>query len=81
MIRGRSVPTMTFPAHHAISDAAIRARARRAGYAVQRSRQQFLHLNNRGQYRLLNARTNFVVLGERFDATLADIDAFLDDGT
>ena len=71
---------MTFPAHHAISEAAIRARARRAGYAVQKSR-QFLHLNNRGQYRLLNARMKFVVLGERFDATLEDIDAFLDGGT
>jgi hypothetical protein len=68
---------MTFPANHAISEAAIRARAKRAGYAVQKSR-QFLHLNHNGQFRLVNAWTNSVVLGERFDATLEDIDAFLD---
>jgi hypothetical protein len=56
----------------------VRARARRAGYYVQKSRQRNYvpNLNNQGQYMLVNDR-NRIVLGERFDATLDDIEAYL----
>jgi hypothetical protein len=35
--------------------------------------------HNYGKYMLLNVRTCFVALGEKFDATLEDIESFLND--
>jgi hypothetical protein len=35
------------------------------------------HSNNLGEYMLLDAARNLIVLGQRFDATLDDIEAFL----
>ncbi len=56
----------------------IRKLARRRGYLVRKSRaRKYLHGNNRGAYMLMSMR-NVVVLGERFDASLDDIAAFLD---
>jgi hypothetical protein len=43
---------------------------------MQLSRQRMLHLNNRGKYMLIHADRNWIVLGERFDASLADIEAY-----
>jgi hypothetical protein len=57
----------------------VRSLARRRGYVVRKSRQwkHVPNLDNFGDYMLCDARTNFVVLGSRFDATLEDIDAYL----
>ena len=44
--------------------------------ALSRPRKHVRHGNNYGKYTLLNVRTCFVVLGEKFDATLEDIESF-----
>jgi hypothetical protein len=53
----------------------------RAGYRVCKSR-EWKHIpnvdNNFGEYMLLNTSSNYPVLGWRYDATLNDIEAFLD---
>lgn len=55
----------------------IRYLARRHGYVVRKSRarRHVPHSNNFGGYMLLEANRWRVVLGERFDATLDDIEA------
>jgi hypothetical protein len=35
------------------------------------------HSDNFGEYMLIDAARNLIVLGQRFDATLDDIEAFL----
>jgi hypothetical protein len=55
----------------------VRSRAKRAGYAVKKSR-GMLSINNRGEFMLINANRNWIVLGQRFDATLNEIVDFLD---
>jgi hypothetical protein len=59
-------------------EARIRRRARRHGYVVRKSRERKYvpHSNNFGDYMLIQADRNVVVLGERFNATLEDIEAF-----
>lgn len=54
-------------------------RAKRLGYHVTKSRQRTRvpNADNHGYYRLINTNDNWVVLGERFDARLEDIDEFL----
>jgi hypothetical protein len=61
------------------SEASVRRRAKRLGYYVTKSRQQkrVPNADNHGYYRLINTNDNWVVLGERFDAKLEDIDEFL----
>jgi len=61
------------------NESTFRSRARRRGYYVEKSRQwkHVPHLDNFGRYMLIDANSNFVVLGARYDATLEDIDAFL----
>ncbi len=56
----------------------VRGLARRRGYTVSKSREwkHVPHANNHGEYMLANDR-NFVVLGDRFNATLEDIEGFL----
>jgi hypothetical protein len=59
----------------------IRRKAIRQGYVIRKSRQQFVpNIDNHGEYMLVDAYSNLVALGERFDATLEDIDAFLGEG-
>jgi hypothetical protein len=50
------------------------------GYVVWKSREwkYVPHSNNFGEYVLVNDR-NCVMLGDRFDATLEDIERFLND--
>jgi hypothetical protein len=55
----------------------IRGRARRAGYIVRKSRCG-INMDNAGEFRLVDAHKNLVVLGERFDATLDEILDFLE---
>ena len=56
------------------SESAVRRAAAKAGYRVIKSRQQ-VHLDNLGEFQLVE--NNMVVLGARFDASLADIRKFL----
>jgi hypothetical protein len=59
----------------------VRSMARRRGYLVRKSRER-LHvpnLDNFGDYMLIDASTNFVVLGSRFNTSLADIETYLTD--
>jgi hypothetical protein len=62
-----------------LNEASVRSLARRRGYRVHKSRQwkHVPNLDNFGDYMLCDARTNFAVLGSRFDATLDDIEAYL----
>ena len=61
------------------SEASVRRRAKRLGYHVTKSRQRTRvpNADNHGYYSLINTNDNWVVLGERFDARLEDIDEFL----
>jgi hypothetical protein len=56
---------------------ALRARARKLGYAIRKSRSRSIHEDNLGQYALVKEDSNDVVLGERFDASLEEIAAYL----
>jgi hypothetical protein len=60
----------------------VRRMAGRAGYIVRRSRQwkHVPNLDNHGDYMLVDADSNFAVLGFRFDATLDDIADWLAPG-
>jgi hypothetical protein len=54
----------------------VRKLAARHGYRVEVSRQP-LHTDNRGQFQLIESDRSLVVLGEKFDASLDDIEAYL----
>jgi len=56
----------------------IRKLARRRGYSVHKSRRP-VSLNNHDEFRLVDADRNVIVLGEHFDATLQDVEAYLTD--
>jgi precorrin-6B methylase 1 len=58
-------------------ESAVRARARRLGYAIHKSRSRSIHEDNLGKYALVKDDGNFVVLGERFDASLEEIAEYL----
>ena len=59
------------------TESAVRARAKRNGYLLRKSRRS-IDLENFGQYMLVDADTNTVALGSRFDADLDAIAKFLD---
>jgi hypothetical protein len=59
------------------SESAVRARAQSRGYRVEKSRQRMIHIDNRGEYRLIDPFHNLIVLGERYDASLGEIADFL----
>ena len=54
----------------------VRRLAASRGYRVEISRQQ-LQRDNAGRFQLIESDRNMVVLGERFDASLDDIEAYL----
>ncbi len=57
----------------------IRRLARGRGYVIRKSRaRKYLHSDNCGRYMLIEPNRNVVVLGERFDARLDDIETFID---
>ena len=68
-ITGRDGPSL--------NESTVRARANRAGYVMRKSR-SMTSLDNRGEYMLIEANHNLIVLGQRFDATLGDIADFID---
>jgi hypothetical protein len=61
-----------------MKESAVRSRALTRGFRIEKSRQQ-RHLNNCGEYMLIENNRNLVVLGERYDATLEDIAGYLED--
>jgi hypothetical protein len=58
-------------------ESALRARARKLGYAIRKSRSRSIHEDNLGKYALVKEESNYVVLGERFDASLEEIAEYL----
>jgi hypothetical protein len=56
----------------------LRHRASRLGLQLQHSRAKRIHLNDLGEYRLVDPDRNWLVAGERFDYSLADIESYLD---
>jgi hypothetical protein len=59
-----------------MKESAIRGCARSAVYRVCKSRERSTHCNNHGEFQLVDDR-NYVVLGDRFDASLEDISRFI----
>ena len=64
--------------HASRQEARVRSLARRNGYSVHRSRQRgnVPNIDNHGEFKLVDAFQNVIVLGERFDATLDEIEEF-----
>jgi hypothetical protein len=58
-------------------ESALRARARKLGYAIHKSRSRSIDEDNLGKYALVKEDSHCVVLGERFDASLEDIAEYL----
>ena len=58
-------------------ESALRTRARKFGYAIHKSRSRSIHEDNLGKYALVKEDSNYVVLGERFDASLEEIAEYL----
>jgi hypothetical protein len=51
--------------------------ARRRGYVLRKSRaRKYWTVDNQGRFMVIEARRNLVVLGEKFDARLDDIELF-----
>jgi hypothetical protein len=61
-----------------VKERTLRARARKLGYAIHKSRSRSIHEDNLGRYALVKDDNNLVVLGERFDASLEEIAEYLD---
>jgi hypothetical protein len=61
------------------SESRLRKMAAKEGYAIRKSRIRTPHIDNQGEYMLVDTRSNICVLGSRFDADLADIGEFLGD--
>ena len=61
-----------------VKESTLRARARKLGYAIHKSRSRSIHEDNLGRYALVKEDSNRVVLGERFDASLEEIAEYLD---
>jgi hypothetical protein len=61
-----------------MSESALRSRARRLGLAVKKSRGG-VSLDNQGGFMIVDADSNFVLAGERFDLSLDDVAEFLSD--
>lgn len=60
-----------------MNETAVRARARARGYFIHKSRDRSIHSNNHGEYMLVEADRNIVILGERFNASLDEISEHL----
>lgn len=59
------------------SESALRARARKLGYSIHKSRSRSVDEDNFGKFALVKEDNNNVVLGERFDASLEEIADYL----
>ena len=59
------------------NESILRARARKLGYSIHKSRSRTINEDNLGKYALVKEHDNSVVLGERFDAALEEIAEYL----
>jgi len=59
------------------NESVLRARARKLGYSIHKSRLRSINEDNLGKYALVKEDNRSVVLGERFDASLEDIEEYL----
>jgi hypothetical protein len=59
------------------SEGTLRARARKLGYSIHKSRSRSINEDNLGKYALVKEDSKSVVLGERFDASLEEIAEYL----
>lgn len=57
----------------------LRRQAKRLGLALRKSRAKRIHLDNFGEYGIIDPYENFVVAGSRFDLSLEDVKDFLDE--
>lgn len=57
----------------------LRRTARRLGLALRKSRVRSIHLDDFGEYMILDATSNAVVAGARSDYTIDDVEEFLTD--
>ena len=62
---------------HLANEGALRARARKLGYSIHKSRSRSINVDNLGKYALVKEDGKSVVLGERFDASLEEIAEYL----
>ena len=62
---------------HLTNESALRARARKLGYSVHKSRLRSINEDNLSKYPLVKEDNNSVVLGERFDASLEEVAKYL----
>jgi hypothetical protein len=54
----------------------VRRLAQREGYRLHKSRRR-LGIDNEGEFMLVDNDANFAAMGQKFDATLDDIERFL----
>ena len=59
------------------NESVLRARARKLGYSIHKSRLRSINEDNLGKYALVKDDNKSVVLGERFDASLEEIEEYL----
>jgi hypothetical protein len=59
------------------NESTLRARARKLGYSIHKSRSRSVNEDNLGKYALVKNDSKNVVLGERFDASLEEIAEYL----
>jgi hypothetical protein len=59
------------------NESTLRARARKLGYSIHKSRSRSINEDNLGKYALVKDDNKSVVLGERFDASLEEIAEYL----
>lgn len=57
----------------------LRRQAQRLDLLLRRSRARYLHLDDFGDYMLIDPHTNSVVAGGKFDLSLDEVEAFLGD--
>ena len=61
----------------AAREARVRRRAQKEGLLLRKSRARTAHLDDHGEYRLVDANLNAIVAGEKFDMTLDDVENWL----
>ena len=59
------------------NESVLRARARKLGYSIHKSRLRSINEDNLGKYALVKEDNRSIVLGERFDASLEEIEEYL----
>jgi len=59
------------------TESTLRKLAQRRGYDIRKSRNRTIHIDNLGEYMLIDAPKNYVVVGARYNASLEEIADYL----